>query len=84
MVPGSVFREQRKESMKEEARRERVQVRSDGTTSKVYNENGLPTALQDVTDIVRLANTYLYLVRCPKCKRFRNRGYVCIHCGNAD
>jgi hypothetical protein len=68
--------------MTKEVVRERVAVTSGGRAC--FNEKGLPTAAQDVEDIVRLADTYLCLVRCTKCKRLKNKGYGCIHCGHTE
>jgi len=37
----------------------------------------------DINDIIICARAYLTLVRCKECKRLYNKGYQCIHCGDA-
>lgn len=43
-----------------------------------------PTPEQDEEDIISCAHIYLKLVRCKKCRRYINSGYICIHCDNAN
>lgn len=37
--------------------------------------------LQNVKDLLRVADDFAPVYICPKCVRYTKEGYICMHCG---